>query len=112
MFADACGKVSEFSKPVVVSTRHQDGTVQTECGTFMVLNRDGWIVTAGHMYDSFVRFQGDRKKAAEIKELNESRVSRPGAPSQPVKLDPSFITNHSFWWGWDGVRITNVYVNR
>ena len=112
MFADACGKVSEFSRPVVISTRHQDGTIKTECGTFIVLNRDGWIITAGHMYDSYVKYQGDRKKAEEIEELNATRSSRPGAPSQPVKLDPGMITHHSFWWGWDGVRITNVYVNR
>ena len=66
MFADACDKVSEFSRPVVISTRHQDGTIKTECGTFIVLNRDGWIITAGHMYDSYVKYQGDRKKAEEL----------------------------------------------
>ena len=71
MFADACGKVSEFSRPVVISTRHQDGTIKTECGTFIVLNRDGWIITAGHMYDSYVKYQGDRKKAEEIEELKK-----------------------------------------
>lgn len=112
MFADACSRVEEFARPLVISTRHQDGSVTTECGTFIVLNREGWVLTAGHMYDSFVKFQGDRKKAEEIEELNRTRVARPGSPSAQVKIDPTFITNHSFWWGWDGVRITNVYVNR
>ena len=42
MFADACQKVMEFTKPVIVSTRLQDGTVKTECGTFIILNREGW----------------------------------------------------------------------
>lgn len=112
MFADACSIVSEFAKPVVISTRHRNGTVNTECGTFIVLNREGWILTAGHIYDSFVKFQADRKKADEIEGLNSSRRSKPGAPSSEIKMDPDFITNHSFWWGWDGVRISNIYVNR
>lgn len=112
MFADACQKVSEFTKPVVISTRLQDGTVRTECGTFIILNREGWTITAGHMYDSLVKFQTDQNKIKEITALNESRSSLPGAPSMEVKLDPTYITNHSFWWGRDGVKMTDVVVNR
>ena len=112
MFADACQKVMEFTKPVIVSTRLQDGTVRTECGTFIILNREGWAMTAGHLFDSLVKFQTDQNKLKEIRELNESRSSRPGAPSMEVKPDPTYITNHSFWWGWDGVRMNNVFVNR
>ena len=112
MFADACQRVSEFIRPVVVSTRLQNGEVRTQCGTFIVVNRDGWVITAGHLYDSFVKYQTDLNKLREIKELNESRSSRPGAPAMEMKPDPTFITNHSFWWGWDGVKLNNVFVNR
>ena len=34
------------------------------------------------------------------------------AGTEKVKLDPKWLTNHSFWWGWDGVRLADVYVNR
>ena len=95
MFADACQKVAEFVRPVVVSIRQYDGQVKTQCGTFMVLNRDGWIVTAGHIYDSFMKYQTDQNKLKEIRELNESRSTRPGAPSMEVKPDPTYITNHN-----------------
>lgn len=30
----------------------------------------------------------------------------------PLRKDPKWLTNHSFWWGWDGVRLTDAYVNR
>ncbi len=112
MFADACQKVSEFTKPVITSTRLQDGSVTTESGTFIVLNREGWIVTAGHIYDTFMKFQTDQNKMREVQKLNESRASRPGSPGVEIKMNPNYITNHSFWWGWDQVRITNVFVNR
>ncbi len=111
MFADACQRASEYTRPVVISTRRQDGSVSTECGTFIVLNREGWILTAGHIYNSYVKFQSDQNKIREINELNHSRDSRPGSPPKRIKADPAYITNHSFWWGWDGVRITNVFVN-
>lgn len=107
MFADACAKAAEYSRPVVISTRHQDKSVSTECGTFIVLNDEGWIMTAGHMFDSYLKYQADLKKVEEIRQLNDARRSRPGSPSGEIKVDSSLIINHSFWWGWDGVRLKN-----
>lgn len=112
MFADACQKVAEFTRPVIVSTRLQNTDVKTECGTFIVVNREGWAITVGHIFDSFLKYQTDTNKMKEIESLNESRRSLPGAPSMDVKPDPSYIVSHSFWWGWDRVRMTSVFINR
>ncbi len=112
MFADACSKAMKYTRPVAISTRQYDGTVNTDIGTMIVLNEDGWIITAGHLFDSFVKFQTDMKKIEEIKSINSSRVQNPNSPSSEIKIDKTMITNHSFWWGWDGVRINNVLVNR
>lgn len=112
MFADACQRAMSYTRPVVVSTRRHDGSVGSECGTFIVINREGWIITAGHMFDSMVKYQSDVKKIREIEEINASRTQEPGAPDPTIKIDPALITNHSFWWGWDGVRLTKAYVNR
>ena len=112
MFAEACQKAMKFTRPVAVSTRLYDGTLNTDVGAMIVLNSDGWIITAGHMFDSFVKFQTDMKKMEEINNINASRVQNPNAPSSEIKMDKTLITNHSFWWGWDGVRINNVFVNR
>ncbi len=91
MFADACEKAAKFVRPVIISTRRRDGVVEASCGTFFVINDEGWIITAGHLYDKFVKFRSDTKR-------NDR--------------DPSGLVNHSFWWGWDGVHLTNIYVNR
>lgn len=112
MFADACRSASDYTRPVVVSTRHRDGSVRTEIGSFIVINPDGWILTAGHLFDSMVRYRNDAKKIEEIEEINKDRVERPGQPSGLIKVDPEFITNHSFWWGWDGLRLEKVTINR
>jgi hypothetical protein len=112
MFADACEKAAKFTCPVIISTRRADGTVNAGCGAFVVLNDEGWIVTAGHIFDSFVQFQQDQKKIAEIKGLNDMKAHRPKPATMDIKMDPKWITNHSFWWGHDGVRLVNAYVNR
>lgn len=99
MFADACEKAMKFTRPVIISTRSVDGEVQSGCGTFFVINRDGWIITAGHVFDQMIKFQEDRKKIEE--------AEKNGTPK-----DPKWFTNHSFWWGWDNVLLVEAYVNR
>ncbi len=112
MFADACQKVMRYTHPVAISTRRYDGTLHTDVGTMIVINDEGWVITAGHVFDSFVQFQNDMKKMQEIDSINSSRSQDPKAPSTEIKKDKSMITSHSFWWGWDNVRINNVLVNR
>jgi hypothetical protein len=108
MFGDACEKAMRFTRPVITSTRLYDGTVQCSCGAFIVLNDEGWILTAGHMFDSFKAFQDTAEKIKDIEEQN----SRGGDRRPKVKIDPTWITNHSFWWGWDNVRLCDVFVDR
>lgn len=116
MFAKACERVYKFTRPLIISTRTVDGTVSSSCGTFIIINPEGWILTAGHLFDSFVKYQQDMKKIKEVEEINARKASMavPGAMTLPdtIQPDPKWITNHSFWWGGDGLRITSVYVNR
>lgn len=116
MFAKACERVYKFTRPLIISTRTVDGTVSSSCGTFIIINPEGWILTAGHLFDSFVKYQQDMKKIKEVEEINarKASIAVPGAMTLPdtIQLDPKWITNHSFWWGGDGLRITSVYVNR
>jgi hypothetical protein len=114
MFAEACRKAASYTRPLVINTRQHDGKVNTETATFMVVNRDGWVISAGHVFDSFVKFQSDQNKIKEVNEINSNRQSaaEAGAPNALIKVEPTALTNHSFWWGWDGVILKHVYVNR
>lgn len=113
MFAKACEKVYKFTRPLIISTRTVDGNVTSSCGTFIVVNPEGWVLTAGHMFDSLVKYQQDSKKIKEVEEINARKASsNVPSPSETMQPDPKWLTNHSFWWGWDGLRFTNAYVNR
>ncbi len=112
MFADACRAALKYTRPVAVSVRQYDGSVRTDYASFIILNREGWAITAGHVFDSFVKFTEDKKKMAEINEINANRVQKPGSPISEIRIDKTMLTNHSFWWGWDGVAMNDILVNR
>jgi hypothetical protein len=115
MFATACTLAKSFTLPVIISTRFFDGTVECSCGAFVVLNDEGWLMTVAHIWQSFFAYQNHAK---EIANHNAKRQ----AIEQDQKLDskhkrkkiahlninPKWITNHSFWWGFDGVQIKDV----
>lgn len=108
MFGEACEKAIRFTRPAIVSTRQYNGAVNCSCGAFIILNEDGWILTAGHLFDSFMAYHNDSKM---IKDIEERNLKTPaGKPKIPIK--PKWITNHSFWWGRDAVTLNDVFVDR
>ena len=52
MFAKALESVQQYTLPVVFSQRSINGAVWSGCGTFVVVNPEGWILTAAHVLDA------------------------------------------------------------
>ncbi len=92
MFADAIELAGEFTRPLVISTRTADGTVQCSIGAFMILNAEGWALTAGHMMDALRTMDAQSQSAEE-------------------QSPPSRLTHVSHWWGADGVGMSAVHVD-
>ena len=68
MFANAYEKVSRFTHPLIVSVRHFDGTVACSLGAFVVLNPEGWVITAAHLLGPAPTFQQHSKEIAAYEE--------------------------------------------
>jgi len=110
VFAKACALASEFTQPLVVSTRLYSGEVKCIHGAFVVLNEQGWIVTTAHLWQSFLLH---RKHVQEIQQYEAAVRAIQGDSAlstrqksktvRQLKSNPEWITNHSFWWGRDGV---------
>ena len=75
MFVDACRKAKGFTRPVATSLRYQDGTVGTALNSFIMVNSDGWAITAAHTVDSLVKHEADRKKIAEIESESKAALT-------------------------------------
>jgi len=115
MFVKAYKTAAGFTRPVIISTRTWDGTVESGCGAFILLNEEGWLLTAGHLFNSFLAF---RQHGKEMERFNEETAGikangKLNAKQKKKKLDKlapdkKWITHHSFWWGADGMETGEV----
>ena len=117
MFAHAISIVTPFMFPVIISKRFADGTVEAGCATFIVVNLDGWILTAGHVFQDLLLANQHRveqaQNNAQIQQINSNpKINAKQKHKQIARLskNPKWITNHSYWWGVNGVQATNIKV--
>lgn len=114
MFARAVGIARHFTRPVVISFRNVKGDCDSAIGAFVVINREGWIVTTWHTVDLFLKMSETAtnvQKYLAAKARIESNGSLPTKQrkqqlAQLGKAPPSNAVTHvSAWWGWDGVKL-------
>lgn len=115
MFKDALEIASGFTLPVVLSRQQVDGRCTSSIGTAVVINEDGWIVTAGHIIRQWKLLNdqvGEFKAAAAEREaINaETGLERHELKRRLNRL-PRFRADHtqrcSGWWGRDGTELAD-----
>lgn len=121
MFSNAYELASGFTNPVITSIRFSNNSIESSLGSFVVLNEEGWIITAGHILNSFMGFQNHQKELSKHKAaINEIQHNPTLLEQQKHKkisqLKKNFekqrrIINHSFWWGADNLKIETFHVN-
>lgn len=116
MFAKAYELAAGFTRPVVTSQVTIAGTCSTSIGAFVILNDEGWILTAWHIIDAMQQAQAAcaqtqahldaaeviRNDASLDKRERDRRLRKLGS------LDSAARTNCSFWWGADGVKAVDI----
>ncbi len=108
MFSEAYKSVSEFTRPVIVSMRYYNGTVKSAVGTYIILNEEGWILTAAHLLQPFLKAQQDQKAIAAFERSREDGNDEQELPENAQQ----WITNLSYWWGGDNLKLEgNVAYN-
>lgn len=106
MFAAAVEKAHAYTMPIIVSERLANGKIGCGSGTFIVLNPDGWVLTAKHILDDLPKAQQHYRERMEY----ERRVAEIGgdgklSPNQKRKMlkrlpmNYEWIVNYSLFWG-------------
>ena len=107
MFQSAYAVASQFTKPVVISRKNINGDCSSGIGAFIVVNDDGWILTAHHIVDWWVKLQAGAKKTREHG-VEEARIRAEFASDQKNRkkqlsklghLDKDATDRCSVWWG-------------
>jgi hypothetical protein len=104
MFALACTQARKFTRPVIVSHVQTDGKCGAGVGAYVVINEDGWFVTADHIlsmigemsttckavqtYNAFVAaVEGDPKLTAKERQRKIASMKKPPKEA-PMDFSP------------------------
>ncbi len=93
MFAEAFKLASNYTLPLLVSSRFYDGTVESGIGSFVIINKEGWIITAAHILQGIQTHQQDSISLNTYKNSKTSNIIQ--------KPNPKWLINHSLWFGAD-----------
>lgn len=116
MFANAYKIAAKYTFPIHILYRRYDGVCQVLTGSFVVINADGWIVTANHitlMFTELLQSYEEYDTLAQQREvrLNDARLSAEDKQHwvEANPIAPDLVTNLQLWWG--GVSATNILDN-
>lgn len=117
MFRTAYAIASKFTWPVVLSRKAANGKCSCSIGACVVVNDEGWIVTAFHLAKQYTELvqsdqrERDREAQAAAIRADESiggnqRRARLKGLGMP---DPEDTVRGSGWWGRNGTSLTQWY---
>lgn len=87
MFADAIEQAGEYTCPYVALRRKHDGTVFSSIGAFVILNSDGWVLTAAHIVDEIKRARASVEGGKQIEGRIAEAEALTGAAAKGRKHD-------------------------
>ena len=120
MFQKAIKISQEYTLPVVISFRREKGETDSVIGSFILLNDEGWILTAQHIVEKiqelineFNLYKSYKKESSAINsDISLSKAQRKKKMRSINKPSRNPITNFSPWWGVDGWRINQFKIDK
>lgn len=117
MFAAACATAREFTRPIIISSRHTNGECNAGIGAFVVINDEGWIVTAFHILDGIQQLEQSVNSYNKIKREREVieadttlKIGKKKALLGNIKIPSNAMTHYSSWWGGVGTGLSDVHI--
>jgi len=118
MFSTAYQVARNFTRPVAMSWRLMNGEVKCGLATFMIVNKDGWIITAAHVL-TIGTLHTQHATARQAYEVRRAEIAAdPTLSSSQRKkrngqnfANPEWITDYSFWWCQDKAMATSFHVD-
>ena len=119
MFASAFQVTRNFTRPVVISKKVFSGQLASGLATFIVVNKDGWVLTAAHVFADAIKYKEDRVKIEDYRRLETELAAnrnKPKAERSKNRIvvpdsDGGWITNFAFWWCNPTARVEVVHID-
>ena len=100
MFSEAYMIASQFTFPLIISNRFYDESIESGLGSFVVVNDEGWILTAAHVLQGLQAYQEHQSQMLQYK----------NSKTADLQPNPKWILNHSLWFGADHHQIKEFHV--
>ncbi len=114
MFSKAVEKVERFIRPVVICKRCHDGSVSAEGATLVIINKEGWFLSAAHKFEVIPLFKKHLQEmaafTAKAKKLKEDDSKAARRELKRLRPNPRWITASSVWPGADDQNIVDIDV--
>lgn len=128
MFAKAIKLATEYTRPVIISARFSDNSVKSAVGSFVILNEEGWIITAGHLFRAYTEYMKYMNESVEYKKniqyiKNDKTLLHQQKKRKINNLKKNFynqvkVIDYGFLWGdpclWDDeymIDVDSIVVN-
>lgn len=115
MFSNAYQIASRYTNPVVVSTKQVSGKVEAGAGAFVVVNEEGWIMTAAHILIPAIVLDSHRQKLTEYSQFSEAVLADGQLSPEEKQLriagleyDENWYSVVSNWWSRDNLLLSDV----
>jgi hypothetical protein len=119
MFKQAYDTATKFTQPLIVSHRFFDKTVESGVGSFIILNSDGWLMTAAHNLEASFVFQQHQKeyneyqeKVIKINSNTQIKDSQRKNLAKAIKPNQKWLTHFVILFGTAGeIKIEEYHIH-
>ncbi len=110
MFAKAYEIASQYTQPVLVSYRFYDQSVESGLGSFVIINDEGWIITAAHILDPMITVQQHAHEMQAFQQRQTGGNNYNTTYTNGLTPNTKWMLRSSHWWGADNHVIKNFLV--
>ena len=100
MFSNAYKIATQYTFPLIISNRFYDQSVESGLGSFVIINEEGWFITAAHVLQGLQQHQQNQREILAFQNTNTA----------DLVANPKWILNHSMWFAADAHRVREFHV--
>jgi hypothetical protein len=117
MFKKAYNIANQYTKPMIVAMKYFDDTVESGLGSFIILNDEGWLLTAAHNFGPFFAFtqhqQAIKEYQEKVKEIRSNfqlKESTKQAQLQHLKPNDKWVTEFAIFLNGSLINIIESHI--
>ena len=106
MFSAALEKAAKFTLPVMMTHRFRNGRVSSNLGTCVIVNDQGWALTAAHIMTELLKFEKSQPEIAKYEADKAAILARTDLKDkdarrliQRLPVSDEWITDHAEMFG-------------